>query len=145
MAADLVGQIRRFTDRPIVYRPKPSWGGAEPIPGTKFSWSRAKNFITIYDDLKGAHCLVTHGSNACFEALQAGVPSIVTGDAALRPIFSTDIAEIENPRRASMPERRQIVDNLAYCQWSLGEIAQGDAWKFLRRQLDKLENGQEAE
>lgn len=135
MAEEVVRDIRKYSDRKIVYRPKPSWGGAEPVEGTEFSWSKTKNFRTIYQDLKGASVLVTHGSNACFEALQEGVPSVILGDAALRCICSTDLAEIEAPRMVERSEREQIVNNLAFCQWSIPEIKSGEAWRFLRGQL----------
>lgn len=131
----VLADLRCYTDRPVVYRPKPSWSAAEAIPGASFSWTKDKNFRTIHDDLVGAHALITHGSNACFEALQDGVPAVVLGDAALRCIFSLNLDEIEQPREVPMAERRQIVDNLAYCQWSIPEITSGEAWRFLRKQL----------
>jgi hypothetical protein len=76
--------IQARTDRPIIYRPKPSFKDAQPIEGTEFSTGDE----TITDALWGAHALVTHGSNACFEAALLGVPSIVLGDAVAAPISS---------------------------------------------------------
>src|SRR5690606_33738992 len=37
-AASVVAEIRKHTDRPIVYRPKQSWRDAVPIPGTTMSY-----------------------------------------------------------------------------------------------------------
>jgi hypothetical protein len=51
-----------------------------------------------HDALWGAHALVTHGSNACFEAALLGVPSIVLGDAVAAPISSRSLDEIETTR-----------------------------------------------
>lgn len=114
--------------RPIIYRPKPSWKEAVEIKGSIFS--RGKE--SIMDVLAGAHALVTHGSNATFEAMLAGIPSIVLGEAVAKPISSTSLTEIEDPRIASDEERLQLLHNLAYCQWRMSEFASGEAWSFIR-------------
>lgn len=130
-ARKLVRELKKVTDREIIYRPKPSWRDAEPIEGT--TWGN--NGSQIEDALKGAHALITHGSNAVFEAVQLGVPCVVLGDAVAKPISSTDISEIEWPRLASDAERRQWFANLAYCQWTLPEIAAGKMWEIVRPQI----------
>lgn len=117
--------------RPIVYRPKPSWRDAVPIKGARFS----RGPETIDDVLAGTHALVTHGSNACFEAVLAGVPCIVLGEAVAAPISSMDLDDIETPRLASEAERRQWLANLAYCQWTMTEIESGEAWATIRPQI----------
>lgn len=127
----LVAALRVETRREIVYRPKPSWKDAVPIEGTRFS-SGAE---TIEDVLANAWAVVTHGSNACFEAVLEGVPCVVLGDAVAKPISSTNVADIENPRRASYQERLQWAANLAYCQWTMPELASGEAWAVLRPQV----------
>lgn len=127
----LVGEIREHTDREIVYRPKPSWRDAEPVRGTRFS----KLPETIDDVLAECNVMVTHGSNACFEAMIAGVPSVILGDAVARPISSTEIAEIETPRMADDAERMRLLANLAYFQWTLPEMASGECWDFIRERL----------
>ena len=129
-ATRLVKRIGKWTNgRQIVYRPKPSWRDAVPIDGTRFSAAPR----TIEDELSGAHALVTHGSNACFEAMLSGIPTIALGDAIARPISSTDLVDIENPRVASDGERLRLLSDLAYFQWTRPEMASGQAWEFLRR------------
>lgn len=131
-ASKLVKEIEGITRREIIYRPKPSWHEAVPITGSTFSRDKKQ---TIDTDLIGAHCLVTHGSNACFEAMLAGVPSIILGSAVMRPISSTSLDEIENPRLASDAEREALLRFLAYQQWTLKELVDGKAWPIIRRQL----------
>jgi hypothetical protein len=126
-AAKIVKRLRKQSGRKIIYRPKPSWKDAVPVEGAKFSIGG-----TIADVLQDAHALVTHGSNAVFEAVLCGVPCIVLGDAVAKPISSTQIEEIENPRLASDEERWQWLANLAYCQWTLPEFASGEAWSHIR-------------
>lgn len=127
----LVEEIRRYTDRPIIYRPKPSWKEARRIAGT--TWSGGDE--TIKDALWGAHCLVTHGSNACFEAALMGVPSIVLGDAVAKPISSTSIAEIEDP---IMGKRDQWFQNLAWHMFTEAEMLDGLAWTAIRGWLKRV-------
>lgn len=121
---------RAFSKRPIVYRPKPSWSEAVPVPGTIFSRDGS-----IEQALAGAWAMVTHGSNACFEAVLLGIPCVVLGDAVAKPISSTELSEIESPRLASYAERHQWLANLAYCQWTMPEMASGEAWATIRPQI----------
>jgi hypothetical protein len=111
--------IRARTDRPIIYRPKPSFKDAQPIEGTEFSTGDE----TINDALWGAHALVTHGSNACFEAALLGVPSIVLGDAVAAPISSRSLDDDREPLRG---KREQWFANLAYHQFT--ERSSRTAW-----------------
>lgn len=115
----------------IIYRPKPSWKDAEPINGTVYS----RPPETITDVLADAHCLVTHGSNACFEALQMGVPCVILGEAVAKHVSSTSIDEVKAPRLVHDKRRRQWFADLAYCQWSLPELASGEAWKIIKPQI----------
>lgn len=124
----LVRHLREKTGRKIIYRPKPSWKEAVPIEGTEFSGGDQR----IEDVLAGAHALVTHGSNACFEAVLSGVPCVILGDAVARPISSTDLEEIEAPVLAPYSMRLQWLANLAYWQWTMREMADGLMWRHVR-------------
>lgn len=131
-AKKIFANVRELCDaREIVYRPKPSWKDAVPIEGTIFS-VRPRS---IEDELDGAHCLITHGSNACFEAVLAGVPCIVLGEAVARAISSTTLEDVNEPREASEEERVQWLADLAYCQWTQREMYSGETWKILRPQF----------
>lgn len=131
-AKRIVREIHPFvTARPIIYRPKPSWADAEAVKGASFS----RMPETIDDVLKGAWCLVTHGSNACFEAVCAGVPCVILGDAVAKPISSTDLRAVVKPRLASEAERWQWLANLSYFQYTLSEFATGEAWEILGTEI----------
>jgi hypothetical protein len=132
IACGLVKRIRDVSSRPIIYRPKPSWKYAKPIPGTEYStgkdWRPAIN---------RAHCVVTYGSNLCFDAALYGKPSLVLGHGIAGPISSTDLSELENPRLASDDERRQWLSNVAWTQFhALGEYRNGMAWKTIRDMVE---------
>ena len=127
-ARKLVRRIQKLTGRPLIYRPKPSWRDAVPIAGALYSRHPDK----LIDLLDGAHALVTNGSNSCFEAVVAGVPCVVLGDAVARPISSTSIHDVLAPRLAGEEERMQWFFDLAYCQWTMDEFASGEAWGHIR-------------
>lgn len=127
----VVSRLRELTQREIVYRPKPSWHDAVPLDGTRYSSGERQ----IEQELQGAWALVTHGSNACFEAVCRGIPCIVLGDAVAKPISSQALEEIESPRLCKPSERAQWMANLAYCQWTQKEFATGEAWGYIRPQV----------
>lgn len=119
----------KLQDFEIVYRPKPTWRNAVPIAGTTYS-TREDDITSV---LKGAYALVTHGSNACFEAMLAGVPCIILGNAVAKPISSERLDDLRSPLRASDADRQQLLNNLAYCQWTMNEMYDGLQWDVLER------------
>ena len=129
-AEQTIKSIRKYTDMEIVYRPKHTHESARPIPGT--TWSIGGVFSDILND---AFAIVVQGSNAGFEALLRGVPSIVTGEAIVKPISSTRLSEIMNPRLASRDEVTRFMNNLAYHQWTPSELQDGKAWGWLKSKL----------
>lgn len=123
-AQGVIDRLAELSNRPIVYRPKPSWDGAVPIPGTYFSGPK-ENINAV---LRNAWAVVTHGSNACFEAALEGIPSIVLGDGVAAPISSRVIEEIADPR---MAKRGPWLHNLAYRQFTEREMEAGLAWQHI--------------
>jgi hypothetical protein len=131
---DLVAELRERTKRPIIYRPKPSYRDAERIRGAEFSDGNEN----IVDALAGAWALVTHGSNACFEAALLGIPSIILGEGIAAPISSTSLDDLDRPK---MGKRERWANNLAYHQWTESEMASGAAWETIGRQIDEYRFG----
>lgn len=127
-ATSVVAEIRKHTDRPIVYRPKQSWHDAVPIPGTTMSYDHAP----IEKDIAKAWCSVTHSSGACVESVARGVPTLILGDAVTKPISSTDIAEIDDPECG---DRHWLLANVAHFQYTVQEISDGFMWNILERYL----------
>jgi hypothetical protein len=124
---EIVRELRQHTDRPIHYRPKPSWRQATPIDGTEFVPSGSFEFRA-----KGAHAIITHGSNAALIGMLMGVPSVILGNGVMRLISSTELSAIETPRLASEDERLQLLANLAWSQYTLAEFANGTAWHNIK-------------
>lgn len=131
-ARGVIKQIHAITDKPVIHRPKPTWRDAMPIDGVAFS----RPPTTLADELKRCFVLVTHSSNAALDAILAGVPAIVLGPGIARPVAAHRIADIDRPFWPSEQTRRQWFADLAYCQWTLNEMASGEMWNTIRPQLD---------
>lgn len=130
-AEGVIKEIKKLSNRPIIYRPKPTWKEAEPIQGARFSGPTE----SIADVLRAAHVLVTNGSNSSFDAVLQGIPSVVLGNAIARPISSTDLQDVERPRLASEQERLQWLYNIAWCMFTEAEMEMSIPWQALRPQL----------
>lgn len=82
----------------------------------------------LQDDLRGAHCLVTHGSMAGVEAVMMGCPVFVHPDSAASLVGQTDIRKIETP---IYPDRQPWLNSLAYSQYNENELINGTLWRLL--------------
>lgn len=133
----MVEEIRKYTKRPIVYSPKPSWQDAVPVPGAAF---RRPPGTHIQDELKTTWLCLTYGSNAALDAILAGIPAIVTGDGIAKPM-STKLVDIERPFFPTDEQRQEWLNTVAYNQWSLPELASGQAWEMLKPQIIANEGG----
>lgn len=119
--------LRMVTDRRIIYRPKPSWLRAQPIPGADYSPpSQPLDHI-----LKSAHAIVTHHSNVAVEALVEGVPAFCWKGVAV-PLASQDLKLIETPVRSDA--RQQWVNDIAFTQWNINEMRLGLPWACLKEE-----------
>lgn len=108
----------------VIYKPKHSWDGAVPIPGSRFSPPHER----ISELLVGVNAVVTHGSNGSVKAALSRVPVVTLGPAITVPIASSSLETAFIPDTARL---RQWCNQVAYCQWSLREIALGLMWKDL--------------
>lgn len=119
--------LRLNTDRPIYYRPKPSYKRAIPLAGSVFRDAQRP----LEEDLANCHAVVTHHSNVAVDALIAGIPAYCEAGVAA-PLCGFDIANIDTPVIAPLEVRRQWLQDLAYTQWSIDELAGGDCWRHLQ-------------
>lgn len=104
-----IAQLKTLTDRPIVVRDKESKK-------------------SLQEDVHGAHCLVSHGSNAAVEAVIMGCPVFVHPDSAAALVGLTDLTKIENP---IYPDRDRWLHSLAYCQFNETELVDGTLWRLM--------------
>src|SRR4029077_9371412 len=99
-AESTLRRLARVTDRQVVVRDKES---KRPLQ----------------DDLKGAYCLVTHGSMTAVESVMLGCPVVVNQESAAALIGITDLDQIN---QVIYPERQKWLNALAYCQFNEQEL-----------------------
>lgn len=123
----VVEELRRHTDRTIIYRPKPSWGGATGIPGTVFSPREQR----LEEVLRDCWAVVTHHSNVACDALLEGIP-VFCEQGVAKPMGHADLAKIETPLYPDW--RSQWAWDVAYCQWTPSEMRSGEVWRHLKNE-----------
>ncbi len=107
-----VADLKRLTDRPILLRDK----------------EMQRFGRKLHEDLKDAHALVTHGSNAAVESVIMGCPVFVDPESAASLVGKTNLEEIEEP---VYPDRMPWVKSLCYNQFNERELVDGTLWRML--------------
>jgi hypothetical protein len=121
---EAVDQIRKVSDRQIIFRAHPKYPGAM-VNRTTFSRD------PLGADLKNCWAVVTFNSNTGVEAVIHGIPVFAFDEGAMAlPVASRDWAKLEDP---DLPDRTQWLNNLAYCQWMPEEMREGLPWNHLFR------------
>lgn len=121
---EIIQEIRKYSDRKIIYRAKPNAVEAQPIPGTV--WSQTEPLDAVF---RKAHIVVMHHSNAAVDAMVYGVP-IYCEEGVGRHVSIKHIRDIENPYIPD--DRHEFLHDVAYCQWNCDEISQGLPWRYYR-------------
>lgn len=89
---------------------------------------QARGIRRLRDDCAGAHCLVTHGSNAAVEAVFFGCPVYVSPDSAASLVGRTNLSMIDQP---AYPDRTKWLHSLAYSQFNETELVDGTLWRLI--------------
>lgn len=84
--------------------------------------------VPLEQDLKDAHCLVTHGSIAAVEAVIMGCPVFVNAESAAAPMGRIGYDDLENP---VYPERQAWLNSLAYSQYNELELVDDTLWRLI--------------
>lgn len=125
---DTIRAIRSVTDMPILFRPRPSHNPAPPVPeGTILDTS------PLLESLAGSHVVVSHGGNLGCDAVINGRAHIALGPSPALCLSGTSVAG--GSKIPSDKNRHRWMKALAYCQYSMDEIADGTMWKWVRAQL----------
>jgi hypothetical protein len=129
-AIQTVDEIRRHTDRHIVIRSHPRC----PLPMIELEFKHVKNIsrdlpIKIngtYDDYNfkydHAWAVVNWSSNPAVEAVRNGIPVFVGPSSLAWDVGNRSLDTINSP---SKPDRQQWLNDLAWTEFTVQEIAQG--------------------
>ena len=122
-------EIRKHTERPILFRPHPRCRLEHIERGLKnVHRQQPTQILGTYDDydmgFDNVWATVSYSSNPGIHSVLAGVPAFV-GTSSLAYDVANDIDfmhDIENPM---MPERQQWLNDYAHTEYTIEEISQG--------------------
>lgn len=125
--------MRRMAPRrPMVFRPKPRAMDFREVEDVRTSVKPE----TIEDALENCHVLVTYTSHCSVNAVLAGVPVVALGPNPAAPIAGKYLEQILDPPVPDEAARDQWLFNMAYAQWTEDELASGEAWEFIRGEIE---------
>lgn len=128
-AQHAVDMALKTFDKPVLYRPHPLSvrNGANWCPD-----GASLSVISLEEDLARASVAITFNSTSGVNAVLAGVPTICADKGAMAwPVSSHNIV-----RNVETPGREQWAHDLAWCQWTNDEIADGIAWDAVRTVME---------
>lgn len=133
---NIITEIKRLATKvPVMYRPKRTLVDICKMKGVALSLYPD----TIETTLENARVLVTYGSNCAINAIMAGIPAICLGPCAANPVSGNSLEQLRDPPFPSEADRYRWLCNVAWCQWSAGEMKAGIAWDFVKEELRATE------
>lgn len=112
--------IQRYTNMPIIYRPKP---GQKPIVRIHDTTLDSGQF-PIEQAMDNCHAVVCHHGNPTVTALARGIPIFMNGAiGAASHLASFDFDSLLKPK--FFDNRQQFFNNISHWQWSVKEITSG--------------------
>jgi hypothetical protein len=132
-------EIRKHTDRPIVFRPHPRCRLPHIELGLKHVYRQEPRHVTnTYDDFDmqfdNIWATISHSSNPGIHSIISGVPSFVS-NSSLAYDVANDIDFLHDIESPVMPDRQQWLNDYAHTEWTVEEIAQGIPLKRLTNYL----------
>ena len=128
-------EIRKHTDRPIIFRPHPRCRLEHIERGLKHVYRQEPRHVNgTYDSFdmgfNDIHCTISYSSNPGIHSIIEGVPAFVSTHSLAYDV-ANDIDflhDIENPL---MPDRQQWLNDYAHTEYTVDEISQGIPLKRL--------------
>lgn len=126
--SNTINQVRQYTDRTIILRshPRAKISNLE----NKFDNVIRRDPLFIkgsYDDFDydptQAWAVINWSSNPSTQAIINGIPAFTGPTSLAYPVSNHDFSMIEKPL---MPCRKQWLNDIAYTEWTIDEISQGE-------------------
>ena len=143
---ETIFEIRKYTDRPIVFRPHPRTATRGIRKLTQFIKNKQLVNVRLSDnisyggnqggtgldaDLDAAYCVVTYNSLSGIEAVEKGIPVFAMNNGSMvYPIAHTDLSHIENIDYNI--DLQDWKNKVAYTVWNKKEVASGECWAHLK-------------
>jgi hypothetical protein len=149
--ADIVEEIRKYSDRRIIIRPHPrnllrgikysqkalgmlhlkGVDTSDVIVSTNLTQGGNQGGEGLANDLKQAHCVVTYNSLSSVEAVEEGVPVFaLDGGSMAHPVAHHDLSQIENLRYDI--DLTEWKNKIAYTMWNKEDVSSGECWAHLK-------------
>lgn len=134
-----IEEIQSYTDMPIVFRPHPRC----PLHDIEHQYKNVYRqqpvkIINSYDDFdltfNRVYTTISYSSNPGLQSIIAGVPAFV-GTSSLAYDVANDIDFLHDIVDPFRPERQQWLNDYAYTEWTIQEIAQGLPLKILTEKI----------
>lgn len=142
-SVSIIKEIRKYTDRPILFRPHPKdivkdFGLLKNLPNVEISqnFSVTDNFTKnggegLQKDFDRAYCVVTFNSNSSVEAVCNGIPVFsLDKTSPTYEISYSSLTDIENIKYDI--DITEWCNKIAYTVWNEEELADGTMWSHLR-------------
>ena len=132
-----IEQIQKHTDRPIIFRPHPRC----PLPHIEHEFKNVKRqepqqIAGTYDDFDmgfdNVFCTISWSSNPGIHSVINGVPAFVGPSSLAYDVAGHDLNLINYPQT---PDRTQWLNDYAWTEFTIQEIAQGLPLKRLTSKL----------
>ena len=130
-------EIRKHTDRPIIFRPHPRCRLEHIERGLKYVERQEPRHIGgSYDDFDmgfdNVFCTISWSSNPGIHSVINGVPAFVGPSSLAYPVANHYLQHIEYP---TTPDRTQWLNDYAWTEYTVDEIAEGMPLKRLTSKL----------
>jgi hypothetical protein len=130
----IVSEIKKYSDRPIVVRGHPGDKAAVKYlrdkPG-KYTVSENQHII---DDFRNAWAVINYNSTPAVAAVIEGIPAFVTDPipqtSQAYAVANLNLNKIESPE---LKDRQPWIERLAMCHWHFGELSDGTAWRHMKK------------
>lgn len=128
--ADIITQIQKISDRPLIIRGHPLDQIVVPYLQNIFPTLEYSTDKNLYDDLNRSWCMVTYNSTSCVESTLYGTPTIVLDPSAV----STEVSQtrLEQLEDQWDPDRKEWCKKIAFHQWQGYELTDGYVWTLLK-------------
>lgn len=125
--AEYVHEIRRYSKRPILWRPHPLCPNME-LPGVDAVSNPLET--PLNDDIERCYAMVTFNSSSAWEALRLGMPVICDECAVFADLANTSISRISR-LVWNADVITQYINRQSYCHWTRDEICAGKPLRWL--------------
>jgi hypothetical protein len=132
---DVINEVRRYSDRPIIIRPHPRSSISFRRIDVKVEIpQKIQNSYDNFDINYDYHCLINHNSGPAIQAAINGTPVICDRSSLAFPV-SDSIKNIEN---INLPDREIWFLEICHTEWLVEEISKGIPFLRLQPEIENF-------